>query len=81
MAFHLMPGLWYDSWGIEISQPFIVGERGSGAAHNLSAPTRGQELVMDAVMTATDTISPADVEVARKRISGIARRTPLPAVG
>ena len=28
-------------------------------------------------MTATDTISPADVEVARKRISGIARRTPL----
>ena len=29
MAFHLMPGLWYDSWGIEISQPFIVGERGA----------------------------------------------------
>ena len=29
MAFHLMPGLWYDDWGIEISQPFLVGERGA----------------------------------------------------
>lgn len=29
MAFHLMPGLWYEDWGIEISQPFLVGERGA----------------------------------------------------
>ena len=29
MAFHLMPGLWYDNWGIEISQPFVVGQRGA----------------------------------------------------
>ena len=29
MAFHLMPGLWYEDWGIEISQPFVVGERGA----------------------------------------------------
>lgn len=28
MAFHLMPGLWYEDWGIEISQPFRVTESG-----------------------------------------------------
>lgn len=28
MTFHLMPGLWYDDWGIEISQPFRVTETG-----------------------------------------------------
>ncbi len=28
MTFHLMPGLWYENWGIEISQPFRVTETG-----------------------------------------------------
>jgi len=28
MTFHLMPGLWYADWGIEISQPFRVSENG-----------------------------------------------------
>lgn len=28
MTFHLMPGLWYDDWGIEISQPFRVTKTG-----------------------------------------------------
>lgn len=28
MTFHLMPGLWYEDWGIEISQPFRVAESG-----------------------------------------------------
>lgn len=28
MTFHLMPGLWYEDWGIEISQPFRVSETG-----------------------------------------------------
>jgi ectoine hydrolase len=29
MTFHLMPGLWFDDWGIEISQPFRVTETGA----------------------------------------------------
>ena len=29
MTFHLMPGLWYEEWGIEISQPFRVTETGA----------------------------------------------------
>jgi len=31
MTFHLMPGLWFDDWGIEISQPFRVTETGAEA--------------------------------------------------
>ena len=31
MTFHLMPGLWFDDWGIEISQPFRVTETGHEA--------------------------------------------------
>jgi ectoine hydrolase len=29
MTFHLMPGLWFEDWGIEISQPFRVTESGA----------------------------------------------------
>ena len=29
MTFHLMPGLWYDDWGIEISQPFLITDTGA----------------------------------------------------
>ena len=28
MCFHLMPGLWFDKWGMEISEPFIVKKDG-----------------------------------------------------
>ena len=28
MVFHFMPGLWMDSWGLEISESFIVGASG-----------------------------------------------------
>lgn len=28
MTFHLMPGLWFEDWGIEISQPFRVTDTG-----------------------------------------------------
>ena len=28
MVFHFMPGLWMDSWGLEITESFIVGESG-----------------------------------------------------
>lgn len=29
MCFHCIPGIWQEGWGIEISAPFIVGERGA----------------------------------------------------
>ncbi len=28
MVFHFMPGLWMDSWGLEITESFVVGATG-----------------------------------------------------
>ena len=30
MTFHFMPGLWMDTWGLEITESFVVVEDGPG---------------------------------------------------
>ena len=42
MTFHFMPGLWMDSWGIEITESLLVRE---GAAAECLADVR-RELVV-----------------------------------
>jgi len=31
MTFHIMPALWFDDWGLEISEPIVITERGCEA--------------------------------------------------
>lgn len=31
MTFHLMPGLWFDDWGLEISESIVITETGAEA--------------------------------------------------
>lgn len=38
MTIHLMPGLWQDDWGIEISEPFRVTETGAEPLCNVPRP-------------------------------------------
>jgi len=38
MTIHLMPGLWQDDWGIEISEAFRVTENGAETFCNFSRP-------------------------------------------